>query len=149
MESVHWMMEVRKKERNWCHIPFYSFICSFVFDCLLDSMMPQHLFCVPYSITNDLHHSVLPSFHPLLILHPPSLPHYHLPFSIPLTTCSIFHLPTPCPFVLFLSLSFQHLFITPCLPMLTLTIENVVWITNSGQRLNILRLQQILRLNCT
>ena len=55
------------------------------------------------------------------LLPPPSPPHSHLPSSISLTTCFIFRLPTPCPFVLFLSLSFQHLLITPCLPVLTLT----------------------------
>ena len=90
--------------------------------------MPWHLFHVPYPITNNLCHSVLSSsvLHPLLILCPLSLPHSHLPSSIPLTTCSIFHLLTPCPFVMFLSLSFQHLFITPCLPIPTLSTQHSV-----------------------
>ena len=102
----------------------FIFICSFIFNYLLDSMMPQHL--VPYSVTNNLCHSVLPSSIPCppsilchLITPLPLIPIFHLLFS--LTTCPIFCLPTPCSFVLFLSLSSQHPFITPCLSFLTLS----------------------------
>ena len=96
------------------------FYLSLVFDYLLDSVMPQHLFHVPYSITNNLHHSVFLSsiLHPLFIFchssFPSSISHlshhlFYLPSSGSLFFCSI------------LSLSSQHPFITPCLPIPTLT----------------------------
>ena len=101
----------------------FIFICSYIFDYLLDSVMPWHLFCVPYSLTNNLCHSILC---PLSTFHPPS-PHHsitprsYLPPSIYLTTCPVFRLLTHFPLVLFLPLSSQHPFITPCLPILTVT----------------------------
>ena len=97
------------------------FICSFVFNYLLDSVMP--LFHVLYPIQQPL--SLCPSITSSILCSlssiTSSLPHFCLLSSIPLTTCSIFCLLTPCSFVLFLSLPFQHLFITPCLPIPTLT----------------------------
>ena len=89
-------------EQYWslwcCHIPFSSFLCSFIFDYFLDSVMPQHLFCVPYSITNNHHPSILC---PLSIFCPLSPCHsiihlchhlFHLlsPDSLPLCSVSIF-----------------------------------------------------------
>ena len=93
----------------------FIFSLFFFFDFLLDSMMPQDLFCLPYSVTNNFHHSV-----PCLSLSSIT-PLSHLLSSISLTTCSVSCILTPCPFVLLLSLSFQHLSITPCLPIPTLS----------------------------
>ena len=109
-----------------CHIPFSSFICSFVFDYFLDSMMSWHLFCVPYSITNNLCHSVFPSsvlcsssiLHHFITLSP-LIPIFCLLSLIPLVPSSNFWLLVP--FVLFLSLSSWHPFISPCLLIPTLT----------------------------
>ena len=85
-------------------------------------MMPQHLLCFPYPITYNLHHSVL---------HPPSL--VHLPSSITLSLChpcscppsssllSVSMYPNSLPLRSILSLSSRHPFITPCLPIPTLS----------------------------
>ena len=56
----------------------------FYFDYLLDSVMPQHLFHVPHSITNNLCHSVLLSS---------ITPHFCLLSSVSLATC-FHHLPS-------------------------------------------------------
>ena len=56
--SNHWAIRAFT-----CHIPFSSFPLFFYFWLPLDFVMPWHLFCVPYFITNNLCHS---------ILHPPS-----------------------------------------------------------------------------
>ena len=92
-----------------CHIPFSSFLCSFYFDYLLDSVMPWNLFCVPYSI-NNLRHSVLLSSITLVSV-----------LCLSLTTCSVFPSSDSLPLCSILFLSSQHLSITPCLPVLTLT----------------------------
>ena len=102
----------------------FTFSFVLLFWLALDFVMPQHLFCVPYSITHNLHYS---------ILHPPSLvhllssitsllyhPHSHPPFSItlsPLLSISLSSNSLPLHSILFLSS--QHPFITPCLPVLT------------------------------
>ena len=151
-------------------IIIYHFNLSFVpcfFDYLLDSMMPQHLFHVLYPTSSNLHHSVLPSsvllslahllssitlslchsfiyvFHLLSLAHLPSSVTSSFLSSVfhPFITCSIFHFLTPCPFVLFLSLLFQHLFITPCLPIPTLFVYSTfcpLWLCESFSTFSIL-----------
>ena len=83
--------------------------------------MPWHLFCFPYSVTHNLYHS---------ILHPPSLVHlsilYH-PHSCPPSSITLSSLLSvslsfgSLPLHSTLSLSSEHPFITPCLPVLTLS----------------------------
>ena len=88
--------------------------------------MPWHLLCFLHSITYDLHYS---------ILHPPSLvhllssitlslcqPHSHPPSSVTLSSLlSVSLSPNSLPLHSILFLSSQHLFITPCLPILILS----------------------------
>ena len=80
--------------------------------------MPQHLFHVLYSVTNNLHHSILhhlSTFHPPSPLFPSSILH------LSLTTCSIFPSSDSLPLCSILFLSSRHPFTTPCLPVPTLT----------------------------
>ena len=75
------------------------------------------------SILSSLFHNQQPSSLCPSILHPLSISILHHPSfpSVSLTTCSVSCTLTPCPFVLFLSLSSQHPSITPCLPIPTLS----------------------------
>ena len=91
----------------------------FLFWLALDFVMPQHLFCFPYSTTHNLHHS---------ILHPPSLHHSVnlIPILCPLSPSHHFFpylcLPTPClsvPFYFYLPNIHSLLLASPfqlCLP---------------------------------
>ena len=87
----------------------FIFPLFFYFDYLLDSVMPQHLFRVPYSITNNPHTTfVTPSFHPLPLVHLPSsitssLRHPLFLSSIIYLPCYLFHIlsSNSMPFVLF------------------------------------------------
>ena len=89
-------------------------------------MMPQHFIMFTYSVTYNLHHSVL---HPPFLVHLPSSitsslyhPSSHHPSSITLSSLpSISPSPNSLPLCSVLLLSSQHPFITPCLPVPTLS----------------------------
>ena len=118
-----------------CHIPFYFFYLSQCFE-LLDSMMSWHLFHVLHSTFSkplSLWHSATIPYSIFCIQSPLSLAHFHVPYSVslslahfcvpysvPSVTCSfpysMFHVPTTCLLVSFLSVLLHHLFMTPCLP---------------------------------
>ena len=138
---------VSRDRPRYVFIPFYSFIlllicymshtiftCPFFFDwsfvllfwLALDFVMPKHLLCFPYSVTYNLRHSIL---HPPSLVHLPSpvtssLHHLHSRHSSSVTLSSLLSISlssNSSPLCSGLFLSFQHLFITPCLPILTLS----------------------------
>ena len=87
--------------------------------------MPWHLFHVPYPLTNNLCHSILLSSVPCppsILCHLVTMSPLILIFCIP-SLSPLVHIPYSnfLSLVQFLSLFSQHLFITPCLPVPTLT----------------------------